>query len=243
MNENMKLNAVKNLMETLEFNQQEKLTLMDMLLETLSLKQSARQILLEMIEQELCPEKSKTEKQIQRTEQAVEQPMEKTQVQKTEPAEQPSSLAEMIKKEVFSERQKQIEAENLNEYGEKLQFKMLYDDGVISYWLRRGKEPVGIVIKDSFAIYCQKHNCCDGTNRQEAMRYATILPKIKGREWTVISVKHCVAINNRSLFRDLCNQLIKVGWRKIVESSYKEVLTSDGSLTAKEWEVWFVMDL
>lgn len=29
----------------------------------------------------------------------------------------------------------------------------------------------------------------------------------------------------------------------IIASKFKEVLTDDGFLTAKDWEVWFVMDL
>ncbi len=223
----MKLKAVKNLMDTLEFNQQEKLTLMDMLLETLSLKQSARQILLEMIEQELCPEKSKTEKQ----------------AQKTEPVEEAKDLKGWLEQEIASKRKTRETTEALNEYGAKMKFAMLYDDGVCSYWLRREKRPLGIIINDEFAIYCRNHQCADRTNKQEAMRYASTLLKVDGREWKVITEKHCRAICRQPLFHDICQQLRDLGCRQIVSSHYKEVLTSDGPLTAKDWEVWFVMDL
>ena len=242
MDVSMKLKAVKNLMDTLEFNQQDKLTLMDMLLETLSLKQSARQILLEMIEQELCPEKSKTEKQAQKTEPVVEQEV-KAQPQKSEPVEEAKDLKGWLEQEIVSKRKTQETTEALNEYGAKMKFAMLYDDGVCSYWLRRDKQPLGIIINDEFAIYCRNHQCPDRTNKQAAMRYASTLLKVDGREWKVITEKHCRAICRRPLFHDICRQLRDLGCRQIVSSHYKEVLTSDGHLTAKDWEVWFVMDL
>ena len=242
MDVSMKLKAVKNLMDTLEFNQQEKLTLMDMLLETLSLKQSARQILLEMIEQELCPEKSKTEKQAQKTEPVVEQEV-KAQPQKSEPVEEAKDLKGWLEQEIASKRKTRETTEALNEYGAKMKFAMLYDDGVCSYWLRREKQPLGIIINDEFAIYCRNHQCADRTNKQEAMRYASTLLKVDGREWKVITEKHCRAICRQPLFHDICQQLRDLGCRKIVSSHFKEVLTSDGPLTAKDWEVWFVMDL
>lgn len=242
MDVSMKLKAVKNLMDTLEFNQQDKLTLMDMLLETLSLKQSARQILLEMIEQELCPEKSKTEKQAQKTEPVVEQEV-KAQPQKSEPVEEAKDLKGWLEQEIASKRKTRETTEALNEYGAKMKFAMLYDDGVCSYWLRREKQPLGIIINDEFAIYCRNHQCADRTNKQEAMRYASTLLKVDGREWKVITEKHCRAICRQPLFHDICQQLRDLGCRKIVSSHLKEVLTSDGPLTAKDWEVWFVMDL
>ena len=154
------------------------------------------------------------------------------------------TLMEMLKQELYSEEsKKKVE---IKEVGPKHEFPMLYEDGVVSHYLRHGECPVGVIVERKgmkFAIYCKQHECYDNTNRQEAERYSSTLPRVEGKSWCVISERHCRAINDIAFFRSLNSQLAKVGWRKIVESRTKEVMTSDGSLTAKEWEVWFVMDL
>lgn len=154
------------------------------------------------------------------------------------------AMMEMLKQELYPEEpKKEVE---IKEIGQKHEFLMLYQDGRKSYHLRQGEWPVGVIVSRagmSFAIYCQQHECYDGTNRQEATRYASTLPKVEGKSWKVISTRHCQTLCTQPLFANLNKQLNLVGWRKIVESNKKEVLTSDGSLTANNWEVWFVMDL
>ena len=180
MNVSMKLNAVKALMESLEFNQNDK------------------QALVDLLNAELKP------------------------VTQTEKTTQVVPI------------------------GERQKFEMLFANGTTGYYQRIGDKPVGIIINRNglhFAIYCRQHDCRDGSNRGCAQRYASSLEPVCGKNWCVIREEHCRAINNREVFADLCAQLKTLGCRPIVASRTKEVLTEDGSLTAKDWEVWFVMDL
>lgn len=180
MNVSMKLNAVKALMQSLEFDLSDK------------------QALVNLLNAELKPE-----------------------VQTEKPAEP----------ETFGERQR---------------FEMLFEDGTTGFYQRKNEKPVGIIVNRSglrFAIYCRTHCCPDNTCRSSARRYASNLNTVSGKEWCVIREEHCRAINNREVFNELCAQLRILGCRPIVASKFKEVLTEDGSLTANDWEVWFVMDL
>lgn len=154
------------------------------------------------------------------------------------------ALMEMLKQELYPEQPK--EKTELKETGPKCEFLMLYEDGRVSHYLQPDQWPVGVIVERrgmKFAIYCKQHECRDNTNRQEAVRYASTLPRVEGIGWKVITERHCRAICDAVFFRNLNSQLNKVGWRKIVESRSKEVLTSDGSLSASSWEIWFVMDL
>ena len=154
------------------------------------------------------------------------------------------AMMEMLKQELYPEEPKK--EVKVKETGPKYEFSMLYEDGVVSNYLRQDQWPAGVIVERKgmkFAIYCKQHECYDNTNRQDAERYASTLPRVEGIGWKVITERHCRAICDAVFFRNLNSQLNKVGWRKIVESSSKEVLTSDGHLTSTKWEIWFVMDL
>ena len=148
-----------------------------------------------------------------------------------------------------AELKPEVQTQNLAEpetFGEKQKFEMLFEDGTTGFYQRKNEKPVGIIVNRSglrFAIYCRTHGCPDNTCRSSARRCASNLNTVSGKGWCVIREEHCRAINNREVFTDLCAQLRILGCRPIVASKFKEVLTDDGSLTANEWEVWFVMDL
>jgi len=154
------------------------------------------------------------------------------------------ALLEILKQELGMQGNERTGA--VNEIGEEFRFPMLYADGIISKRLRTDARPMGIVVESNgqkFAIYCQRHDCGYCSSRDSAEKYAFNLSKIDGKSWKLISERHCRAINHASIFRAINEQLSKVGWRKIVESREIEVLTSDGTIRANIWEIWFVMDL
>lgn len=155
------------------------------------------------------------------------------------------ALVNLLNAELKSEVQTQKPAEP-EIFGEKQRFEMLFDDGTTGFYQRKNEKPIGIIVNRNglrFAIYCRTHRCLDNTCRSSARRYASNLNTVSGKEWCVIREEHCRAINNREVFNELCAQLRILGCHPIVASKFKEVLTDDGSLTAKDWEVWFVMDL
>ena len=55
------------------------------------------------------------------------------------------ALMEMLKQELYSEEsKKKVE---IKEVGPKHEFPMLYEDGVVSHYLRHGEWPVGVIVE------------------------------------------------------------------------------------------------
>ncbi len=132
------------------------------------------------------------------------------------------------------------------EYGEKQRFEMLFKDGSTSFYRRRDQHPVAIILNGrgrKFGLYCLNNFCPDGSSHSIAQTYAQTLVKIAGYgNWRILCTADCYVI--RDCFHALNRQLKTLGFRQIVESRTYGVLASDDNMRgAKNWQVWFAIDL